>query len=152
MLVAFLVPEFVTGRAARQFLRARHLVQKDFIKSEWTLTHGFFAYMGGFVLYVDEPPRRVTLTPEELLQFVRAKSVEKPVITKAEIQDRSKGDLISKCVAILQLVWFVIQFIARYAQNLPVTLLEVDTLGVAALTSISYALWLRKPKDVRCPC
>ncbi|KAG1732835.1 hypothetical protein EDB19DRAFT_1246458 [Suillus lakei] len=118
--------------------------------ARWTLTHGFFASMGGFVLYVDGEPW-AALTPDELLRFVREGSVDMPLITKAEIEDRSKGDVVSKCVAILQLVWFVIQFIARYAQNLPVTLLEIDTLGVAALACIAYSLWWKKPKDVGRP-
>ncbi|KAG1848971.1 hypothetical protein DFJ58DRAFT_889592 [Suillus subalutaceus] len=118
--------------------------------ARWTLTHGFFAWMGGFMLYVDGKPR-ATLTPDELLQFVRDGSVEMPVITEADIEDRSKGDVLSKWVAILQLVWFIIQLIARYAQNLPVTLPEIDTLGIAALTCIAYGLWWKKPKDVGRP-
>ncbi|KAG2737730.1 hypothetical protein P692DRAFT_20570365 [Suillus brevipes Sb2] len=118
--------------------------------AEWTLTHGFFACMGGFVLYVDGEPR-ATLSPAELLRFVREGSVEMPTITKAEIEDRSKGDGISKCVAILQLVWFVAQLIARYAQGLPVTLLEIDTLGIATLACIGYGFWWKKPKDIRRP-
>ncbi|KAG2367568.1 hypothetical protein BDR07DRAFT_1392963 [Suillus spraguei] len=116
----------------------------------WTLAHGFFACMGGFVLHVNGEPW-ATLKPNELLRFVRNGSVEMPVITKADIQDRSKGDVLSKCVAILQLVWFLIQLIARYAQKLPVTPIEIDTLGVAALACISYGLWLKKPKDVGRP-
>jgi hypothetical protein len=107
--------------------------------------------MGGFVLYVDGEPR-ATLTPDELLRFVHEGSVEMPTITEAEIKDRSKGDGISKCVSILQLVWFVIQFFARYAQGLPVTLLEIDTMGIAALACITYGFWWKKPKDIGRPC
>jgi hypothetical protein len=106
--------------------------------------------MGGFVLYVDGEPR-ATIRIEELRDFVSEGSVEMPTITEAEIKDRSKGDWISKCVAILQLVWFIIQFIARYAQGLPVTLLEIDTLGVAALACIAYGFWLKKPKGIGRP-
>ncbi|KAG2033092.1 hypothetical protein BDR03DRAFT_968434 [Suillus americanus] len=116
----------------------------------WTITHGFFAWMGGFMLHVNGNPR-ATLTPNELLEFVRKGSVDLPVITEAEIEDRSKGDGLSKGIAILQLLWFVAQLVARYIQNLPITLLEIDTLAVAALTCISYALWWKKPKDVGCP-
>jgi hypothetical protein len=106
--------------------------------------------MGGFVLYVDGQPRG-TLTPDKLQQFVRDKLVEMPVITEAQIKNRSKGDILSKCVAIVQLLWFISQIIVRYAKKLPVTLLEIDTLGVAVLTCISSALWLNKPKDARLP-
>lgn len=106
--------------------------------------------MGGFMLYVDGKPR-ATLDPYELLEFVRKGLVDMPVITEAEIEDRSKGDGLSKGIAILQLAWFVAQLIARYIQNLPITLLEIETLAVAALTCISYGFWWKKPKDVRYP-
>ncbi|KAG2343518.1 hypothetical protein BDR05DRAFT_301529 [Suillus weaverae] len=181
MFMAFLAPEFVVAWAAWQFLHARRAAKKfndafgvqqtksrgccraiqqklvamlrggsRSLSDGWTTTHGFFAWMGGFMLYVDGEPR-ATLTPDELLQFVRDGSVETPAITEAEIKDRSKGDILSKWVAIMQLGWFVIQLIARYIQKLPVTLLEIDTLGVAALTCISYGLWLNKPKNVQLP-
>ncbi|KAG2111835.1 hypothetical protein DEU56DRAFT_896527 [Suillus clintonianus] len=117
---------------------------------EWTMTHGFFAWMGGFMLYVDGKPR-VTLTPHELLEFVGDGYVDMPLISEAEINDRSKGDGLSKAIALLQLAWFVVQLVARYGQNLPITLLEIDTLAVAALTCVAYGLWWKKPKDVGCP-
>ncbi|KAG2033064.1 hypothetical protein BDR03DRAFT_1014624 [Suillus americanus] len=99
----------------------------------WTLMHGFFACMGDLC---------------STSMFVHEESIEMPVITKADIKDRSKSDLLSKCIAILQLVWFFIQLMARYTQNLPVTLLEIDTLDIAAVTCISYGLWLKKLKDI----
>ncbi|KAG2367574.1 hypothetical protein BDR07DRAFT_1372721 [Suillus spraguei] len=116
----------------------------------WTVRHGFFAYMGGFVLHVNGQPW-ATLTPEELLRFVQSGSVKMPDITEADIEDRSKGDLLSKIAAICQLLWFVIQIVARHAKNLPVTLLEIDTLAIAVVACISYLLWLKKPKDVGRP-
>ncbi|KAJ8582547.1 hypothetical protein M405DRAFT_867744 [Rhizopogon salebrosus TDB-379] len=83
---------------------------------EWTVTHGFFAWMGGLLLYVNGE-LRATLTPDELLRF------------KIEARD----------IAILQLGWFVLQLVTRYIQNLPITSLEIDILAVAALTSTAYA-------------
>jgi hypothetical protein len=116
----------------------------------WTVTHGFVAWMGGFMLYFNGKPR-ATLTPKELERFVNEGSVEMPIITEADIEDRSKGDALSKGIAILQLAWFVLQLVARYVQNLPITLLELDTLAVAALTCISYGFWWKKPKDMGRP-
>ncbi|KAG1781124.1 hypothetical protein EV702DRAFT_1074077 [Suillus placidus] len=127
---------------------APHVARCDF--REWTVTHGFFAWMGGIMLYLNDKPR-ATLTPEELKCFVLEGSVEMPIIVEADIEDRSKGDALSKGIAILQLAWFVLQLIARYVQNLPITLLEIDTLAVAALTSIAYGFWWKKPKDVGRP-
>ncbi|KAG1741709.1 hypothetical protein EDB19DRAFT_1850908, partial [Suillus lakei] len=117
---------------------------------EWTLTHGFFAWMDGLMLYVNDKPR-ATLKPDELLSLVREGSVDVPVIVEADIEDRSKGDALSKGIAVLQLAWFVLQLVVRYAQNLPMTLLEIDTLAVASLTSIAYCFWWKKPKDVGRP-
>ncbi|KAG1741714.1 hypothetical protein EDB19DRAFT_1907932 [Suillus lakei] len=114
---------------------------------EWTVKHGFFPWMGGFMLYVDDQPR-ATLQPDELLSFVRDRSVDVPVIVEADIEDRSKGDGLSKGIAVLQLAWFVLQLVVRYTQKLPMTLLEIDTLAIASLTSIAYGFWWKKPKDV----
>ncbi|KAG2130698.1 hypothetical protein DEU56DRAFT_740578 [Suillus clintonianus] len=160
MVVALVAPELIITWATRQYFSA-HAATKEFNDAfgprlpqdhddTWTVTHGFFVWMGGFMLYVDGKPR-ATLTPEELLRFIGDGSVDIPIISEAEIEDRSKGDGLSKGIALLQLVWFVIQLVARYLQNLPITLLEIDTLAVAALTCIAYSLWWRKPKDVRCP-
>ncbi|KAG1721808.1 hypothetical protein EDB19DRAFT_1960059, partial [Suillus lakei] len=98
----------------------------------WTITHGFFVWMGGFMLYVNGKPR-ATLTPDELRCFIREGFVDMPVISEAEIEDRSKGDGLSKCIAILQLAWFVVQLVAP------------------ALTCVPYGLWWKKPKGVGCP-
>ncbi|KAG1759943.1 hypothetical protein EDD22DRAFT_806031, partial [Suillus occidentalis] len=119
-------------------------------RNNWTVTQGFFTWMGGLLLYFDDKSR-ATLRPDELLRFVREGSVDVPVIIEADIKDRSKGDALSKGIAILQLAWFVLQLVARNAQNLLITLLEIDTLAVAALTSITYGFWWKKPKDVGRP-
>ncbi|KAG2354840.1 hypothetical protein BDR07DRAFT_1189119, partial [Suillus spraguei] len=150
MLMALITQELIITWATMQFLSARNTA-KDFNDTfEWTTTHGFFAWMGGFMLYVDGKPR-APLQPDELLGFVREGSVDMPVITQADIEDRSKGDTLSKGIAILQLAWFVLQLVTRYVQNLPITLLEIDTLAAAALTGIAYGFWWKKPKDVGRP-
>ncbi|KAG1848941.1 hypothetical protein DFJ58DRAFT_461194 [Suillus subalutaceus] len=55
------------------------------------------------------------------------------------------------CQALIDTAWFVLQLVARYIQNLPMTLLELDTLAVVALTCIAYGFWWKKPKDVGRP-
>lgn len=102
------------------------------------------------MLYCDDT-LQATLTPQELEQFVRDGDVDIPDIEEAELEGRSKSDALSKGVAILQLAWFVLQLVARWIQNLPTTLLEIDTLAVVSLACISYCLWWNKPKDVRRP-
>ncbi|KAK0475637.1 hypothetical protein EDD18DRAFT_1298165 [Armillaria luteobubalina] len=65
------------------------------------------------------------------------------------IEDRSKGDALSKTVSILQLSWFIVQCIARALQNLPITLLEMSALAFAGLSIIMYSLWWYKPFNVK---
>jgi len=67
-----------------------------------------------------------------------------------EIQDKSKGDFISKGVVILQTSWFVMQCIARGVQGLPITELELATIAFASLNFVIYVLWWDKPLNVRC--
>ncbi|KAJ8581472.1 hypothetical protein M405DRAFT_938264 [Rhizopogon salebrosus TDB-379] len=167
MIMALVVPELVIIWAARQYLSAcdtadefngklsEQLAQADgdhrkIGESPFTVTHGFFAWMGGFILYVNGHPR-ATLTPDELLRFVHDGSVDMRFVAEADIEDRSKSDALSKGIAIIQIVWFILQLAARYAQNLPITLLEIDTLAVAALMCFAYRLWLKKPQDVGRP-
>ncbi|KAG1759850.1 hypothetical protein EDD22DRAFT_993119 [Suillus occidentalis] len=76
------------GRASWQLshLVATQIQAEVQMSIRWALMHGYFAWMGGFVLNVDDKPR-ATLAPEELLRFVRSGSVETFVITEAGLED-----------------------------------------------------------------
>jgi len=67
-----------------------------------------------------------------------------------EIQDKSKGDFISKAVVILQTSWFVMQCIARGVKGVPITELELVTVAFAGLNFVIYLLWWDKPLNVQC--
>jgi hypothetical protein len=77
--------------------------------------------------------------------------VDRPLTTEEDIQDRSKNDAISKTLIILQTTWFIAQCITRWFSHLPVTELEVVTLGFAMLNGITYGLWWHKPQNVDRP-
>jgi len=89
-----------------------------------------------------------TLSSKDLGPHLRNGEID---ITKEAIEDKSKGDILSKGFAILQTGWFILQCIARKIQHLPVTELEVVTLGFAILNFATYRLWWNKPLDVRDP-
>jgi len=57
-----------------------------------------------------------TLTVERFKELIRDSDFEFPDTTEADIQDRSKGDVLFKLIAILQTSWFIIQCIARGQQ------------------------------------
>ena len=66
-------------------------------------------------------------------------------ITDDEITHTSKGDVPSKVIFVLQSTWFIAQCIARCAQGLSLTQLELTTLALASLNGITFILWWDKP-------
>ena len=122
----------------------------------WTLKHSFYAWMGGFMLFVDKDPalpREIyhPLTPDELFVCLEADLVQMSMVSEKDLDDRSKGDWLSKTFAVWQLAWFVIQLGARASRKLPTTPLEVDTLAISILSCFTYASWWNKPKDAQRP-
>ncbi|KAG1721666.1 hypothetical protein EDB19DRAFT_1859686 [Suillus lakei] len=106
--------------------------------------------MGGFMLYVNGEPYH-TLEPNHILRLIREGFIEAPKLTGKQINDKSKGNVISKGLIILQVAWFVMQLIARAIYHLETTQLEVGTLAFAVLNFLTYAVWWNKPLGVRCP-
>ncbi|KAF7970316.1 hypothetical protein HWV62_24388 [Athelia sp. TMB] len=125
----------------------------------WTIVHGFFIIMGGFHYYRDgEPMWPIPFTADrtgteyrhkDVLTLVKSRSLVPPTVE--ELGDRSKGDTLSKAVAVCQTLWFVTQCIARRAQGMVVTNLEIMTLAYTVITVAMYAAWWHKPLNVRCP-
>jgi hypothetical protein len=104
--------------------------------------------MGGFIEYEGERPIRVLL-PEQLESYSLTGNGDFPRISKAEIEDKSKGDAIAKVFVILQTGWFVAHSITRGVHGLPMTELEFVSLAFVALNLIIYVLWWDKPQSVQ---
>ena len=122
----------------------------DSTSKGWTKTHGHFFQMGGFMLFEGNTAKGVP-SPERFSELLRTRKIEFPTVTVEEIEDRSKADGFSKTIAFGQTLWFVAQCLARSAQHLDLTLVELLTLSLAALNGVMYFLWWYKPLDVRCP-
>ena len=90
------------------------------------------------------------LSVKRFSELLAAEKIEFPTVTVEEIEDRSKADGFSKSIALGQTLWFVAQCIARRAQHLDLTLVELLTLSLAILNGVMYILWWNKPMDVRC--
>lgn len=113
----------------------------------WTKAHAFFIIMGGYHAY-DQNGALFPLEPDAVVQLVR-KGKLLPLMTD-ELSDKSKGDDLSKGLAILQTIWFVVQCIARFIEGLPLTHLEVMTLAYTVMTVAMYITWWDKPLNVNC--
>ena len=81
------------------------------------------------------------LTPDIFSQLLKEEKIEFPKVTVEEIEDRSKSDGFSKTIALGQTLWFVAQCIARRAQHLDLTLIELLTLSLAVINGVMYFLW-----------
>ncbi|KAG1897019.1 uncharacterized protein F5891DRAFT_1192432 [Suillus fuscotomentosus] len=124
--------------------------ESDWEDYTWTQKHSFFVLMGGFMLYKDREPSR-TLQPTHILILIRQRCIDVPTLTADRIDDKSKGNAISKGVVVLQVAWFVMQLITRAIYHLEITQLEVGTLAFAVLNFLTYAAWWDKPLNVQCP-
>ena len=171
MFWAVVGPEMIITWALRQWSGARHLANLYrgklsslmhpiysqilnhkilTLEEGWTEAHGYFIQMGGLMLYEGDVPRGV-LSPERFSELLTAGKIEIPKLTVGEIEDRSKADGFSKSIALGQTLWFVMQCLARRAQHLELTLVELLTLSLAVLNGVMYFLWWHKSMDVRCP-
>lgn len=119
----------------------------------WGLTHGFYASTGGFSANIlkNEEETEATLTAKGVIYFMKHDRDALRDISKKDIRDKSKHDSISKCLALVQVLWFGAQCIARLAQGLPVSLLELNTFVHTLYAFITYGLWWKKPFDVDVP-
>jgi hypothetical protein len=106
--------------------------------------------MGGFMLFEGNVAKGV-LSPERFSELLTAGKIEFPTVTAEEIEDRSKADGFLKMIAFGQTLWFVMQCLARGAQHLDLTLVELLTLALAVFNGLMYFLWWHKSLDVRCP-
>jgi hypothetical protein len=122
----------------------------------WGIRHGHFAAMGGFKLYIQgEAPdddtvraqgKRVTLSGVVLL----AKCGVLPPTSQIDlaIEAGEKSNYLAKTLVCIQISWLVVQAVARKASGLPVTLLEVNTIGQVWCAFVLYGIWWFKPQGL----
>ena len=159
------LPKKLTGQGEKH----RHENGLPFIvdKDPWadiTLIHGFYIVMGGYAFDVskDTKPRiwprkvdRLTPSPIAVLGCLISKDKDLrevlPFLTEAEIWDKSKANGLAKTIVCIQAAWFCTQCIARLAQRMPISLLELNTFAHAICALLVYVLWWHKPLDVHEP-
>ncbi|KAJ5833817.1 hypothetical protein N7474_002128 [Penicillium riverlandense] len=148
----WLIRMFVLSRGARkgqqemddQNIEAQHVGQDGPI---WTLTHSYFANMGG--LFYEENENSFPLTASQYAEESTCYSL--PEIREEDIMDKGKHDLFAKGLAVLQIAQLVLSLIVRATRNLRFTQLETLTFGLAVCGLCTYALYLYKPQKVDVP-
>ncbi|KAH8812184.1 hypothetical protein F5884DRAFT_820164 [Xylogone sp. PMI_703] len=74
-----------------------------------------------------------------------------PYITLEEINDRSKSDSLVRVITVAQIVWMIIQIIARASRSLAISQLEISVIAFAVCAIILYVVNWEKPKGVQLP-
>lgn len=60
---------------------------------------------------------------------------------KEHIADRSKADLLAKSLVCIQVIWMLVQCIARKSAGYPLSLLEIHTMVHVMCALCIYVLW-----------
>ncbi|EJD39365.1 hypothetical protein AURDEDRAFT_107336 [Auricularia subglabra TFB-10046 SS5] len=111
---------------------------------EWTMTHSFFAGMGGILVRTREGQYRLLDAAHE----IKDHEDQLRSLTEEAIQDHSKAGALAKLLFCWQLVVFVVNCVARRTQRLPLSLLEVTTLAHALCGMATFAIYWHKPHSV----
>lgn len=119
----------------------------SWFRSHWKALNRDYAYQSRFggEMWVG------VLSFRKFKSLLSSQKLRFPNVTEEEINDRSKGDALSKGVALLQITWFIMQLLARARQGLVITELELTTAALAGLNSVMYLFWWSKPLDIQCP-
>lgn len=161
-LLAILMPEAVLWVAVGQLHRA--WLDKNAFKarssSGWGLRECFFVNMGGLFIQFLGPDSSEASTAHQRpfpvnctqLRYLADNGfLELPRIKPEEIEMRNKSNGLARTITIGQVLWFTISTLARIAQGLPITTLELTTLSLVLIMVFSAAAWWRKPMDISHP-
>jgi hypothetical protein len=96
--------------------------------------HSLYVCTGGFVIDVDEgldffPNSHAEADMLAICSSSSGLMWSSPRRGSERHQRQSTTDSLAKAIVLLQAIWFLIQIIARIAQKLPFSLLEVNTIG-----------------------
>lgn len=123
------------------------------------MTHAFYAIMGGFAVRFKDPVDGLPTTPDNqytiLPDGVRRLLDKSPdsitQISVEDIDDKSKGDSITKTLVMMQATYFIYQCVVRWHGHLPISILEHNTFGHAVCSVLIYCLWWKKPLNIGKP-
>jgi hypothetical protein len=157
--LAVVAPELMAYTALDELLRVKHhfKVIRKMNKGQWTMSKLFFVNMGGVKLKFEDCTETLGYSDDEESSRVRAlinlqRALKLNIlgmksIPAADVEKRAKSDYIIKGLVCLQASWLVVQVIGRAVASLPITTLEVVTVGYVVCALITYGCWWHKPQD-----
>jgi hypothetical protein len=152
---------FCAARETRSFLRSKPRVRHP--HHDWTLVQAFYINMGGYAIRL--PGKSASKIPPSIaddrgvLTHLGARSFchisehdmhdSDRLLSDADIADRSKSDALAKCLAVFQILYFCTNCIARALKQLPLSPMEIGTLGFAFCSFMSFGFLFNKPRSVK---
>ena len=149
-IVCMICPDGLAVSSCEQWRNARRSV-KALRKTYpwWTVTHGFYAEMGGYRVMSGDGDRQLYIfRVKELIWLTENGVLTIPEVTLDELHDKSNADWLVKGIALAQSAWFMLQICARVNQKLPITTLELATVAFIGCTGMMYFFWWNKPMDL----
>ncbi|KAI4161261.1 MAG: hypothetical protein LQ342_005053 [Letrouitia transgressa] len=148
-VVAMVAPEYFWMEATDDNMLAEAYVYylKSLQKDAWTTSHLRFSLARGF----KERTSQSAIRTDKLVSLIADNHIDEPPMSKNELKDRGKADLIAVILAILQLLWFGIQELGRYLNSLIITPLEILTVAFTFSAIYIYIVCWEKPQDVNYP-
>lgn len=141
---------------------AGQTVPKQEAATKWTLTHCYFANMGGFYIrdrdrqpsipkddlsIANEPTK--LLTANDFVEYWQHISV--PCLSEDDLKDKSKTDYLTRALAVIQISQLILSLIFRHIQHLAFSQLETLTLAFAICGVLTYVCYWFKPQNVQRP-
>jgi hypothetical protein len=123
----------------------------------WTDVHSWFVVMGGLSFedsaqedqqFMPENRQRINITVSDFYCLLESRENLIPDISREYILDKSKSDRLAKLLTCWQAGYFCIQCISRLAQELSITLLELNVFAHALCALALFVIWSDKPRDV----
>lgn len=148
--LCFLGPEFTLQIAIGQYSSARQSVQ-DFAAAghkDWTMTHAFYADMGGFTLRTSDEFPLIPVDAKQLLWLIQQDIVKRPKIKRTAIKDKNKMDGLLRLITLFQVTWFAINTVGRACAGLAITCMELTAAAFIVCTLATSFFWFHKPADV----
>ncbi|KAL2061799.1 hypothetical protein VTL71DRAFT_7177 [Oculimacula yallundae] len=150
-IVALICPDGLAVSSCEQWRNARRSV-KALKKTYpwWTVTHGFYAEMGGYrVVSALTHEQMYIFRVKELIWLTERGYLLIPEISLDELHDKSNADWLAKGIALTQSTWFMLQICARVNLHLPISTLELATVAFIGCTGLMYFFWWHKPMDIQ---
>ncbi|KAI0197629.1 hypothetical protein F4808DRAFT_463499 [Astrocystis sublimbata] len=136
---------------------------KYYTTQNWTLTHALFANAGGLLYHhisqdsqdghESLPYYAISGTKLGPLYFwvTEHHPLRGLVLSKQDIEDKSKADWLLKSFTVLQVTWLVLTVLVRAGNRLLVTQLEIATVAFSVSAVATYVANWWTPKDVSQP-